>query len=58
MTELWGRMREAEAGKGKTGTSGGGARRENPARKPEPLSGAKESSEVREPCAKKSRYRS
>ncbi len=32
MTELRGRMRKAEAGKGKTGTSGGGARKEKPPR--------------------------
>ena len=33
MTELRGRMRKAGAGKGKTGTSGGGARKENPPRR-------------------------
>ena len=56
MTEMWGRMRKAGAGKGKTGTSGGGVREANPPDKPEPLCEAKGSSEVRVPCARKSRY--
>ena len=58
MTELWGRMCEAQAGKGKTGTSAGGAREEKPPRKLMALRAAKGSSEERGACAKKSRYRS
>ena len=56
MTELWGRMRKAGAGKGKTGTSVGGGAQEKPCANPETRRGAKESSEAREPCAEKSRY--
>ena len=56
MTELRGRMWKAGAGKGKTGTSEGGGVQEKPHINPKTRRGAKESSEVREPCAKKSRY--
>ena len=55
-TELRGRMWEARAGKGKTGTSAGGGMEEKPHTRPEALSGAKESSEARRPRAEKSRY--
>ena len=41
MTELWGRMWGAGAGKGKTGTSAGGDKEANPLINPEALSGAK-----------------
>ena len=34
MTELWGRMERAGAGKGKAGASGGGVRQANPPDKP------------------------
>ena len=40
ITELWGRMSEAGAGKGKTGASTGGERQSNPPYKPEVRSGA------------------
>ena len=58
MTELWGRMKEAWAGKGKTGASAGGEGQGKPFFNPRALSGAKGSSEARGYCAKKSRYRS
>ena len=58
MTELWGRMWKAGAGKGNTGTSEVGDVEANPHIDPKTLSGANKSSEAREPCAKKSRYSS
>ena len=58
MTELWGRMEEAWAGKGKTGASEIGGGQAKPSFEPKALSGAKGSSEARGGCAEKSRYRS
>ena len=58
MTELWGRMEEEWAGKGKTGASGEGEGQAKPPWGPGPLCGAKVSSEALGGCAKKSRYRS
>ena len=58
VTEMWGRMEEAWAGKGKTGASGIGEGPEKPSFNPKTLSGANESSEARGCCAEKSRYRS
>ena len=57
ITELWGRMWRAEAGKGKPGTSEVGGVLANPHINPKTLSVSNKSREVREPCAKKSRYR-
>ena len=56
MTELWGRMWEAGAGKGKTGTSEVGAVKEKPHSNPKTLRGANTSSEACEGAAEKSRY--
>ena len=58
MTELWGRMQGARAGRGKTGASAGGEGPEKPSFDPRALSGAKGSSEARVGRAEKSRYRS
>ena len=58
MTELWGRMEEAWAGKGKTGASEIGEGEAKPPFDPKALSGAKGSSEARGGRAEKSRYRS
>ncbi len=57
ITELWGHGRKAWARKGKTCTSGVGVHQANPVCNPNPLRGAKRSSEAREPAVEKSRYR-
>ena len=56
MTELWGRMEEGRAGKGKTGASTTGGELAKPFPDPKVRGGAKKSSEARGGCAKKSRY--
>ncbi len=56
MTELWGRMQRAWAGRGKTGASEVGEGKANPPFNPKTRRGANYSSEARKLCAKKSRY--
>ena len=57
MSELWGRMCKARAGNGKTRTSAGAARKENPPGNARALRGPKGSREARGACAENSRYR-
>ena len=57
VTELWGRMWGAGAGKGEPGTSAAGVMQANPHHEPRALRGPKESREARSTCAEKSRYR-
>ena len=59
MTELWGRAWRARAGSGEPGASERGAVQANPHGNTRRRDAERnESSEEREPCAKKSRYRS
>ena len=58
MTELWGRMGEAWAGRGKTGASAAGGVKAKPYPDPRALGGAKGSSEACDTRAEKSRYSS